>query len=363
MKIINVVGARPNFMKIAPITTAMENQDRLNPILVHTGQHYDAGMSDVFFRDLQIPQPDIFLNIGSDSHARQTAKIMIAFEEVLIREKPDLVLTVGDVNSTMATTLVAVKLGFKVAHVEAGLRSRDRTMPEEINRLVTDALADFLFTTSQDADENLRREGIADEKIFFVGNTMIDTLMKYRKTAQVLQAHRQFGLKSNNFALLTLHRPSNVDDHDVFRSILAALQKIQQEIPILFPIHPRTEKNIERFGFSADFNDMSNMHYIQPQNYLNFLSLMIHSRFVMTDSGGLQEESTVLGIPCLTLRKNTERPITITMGSNKLVGNDTEKIIAGAEQILDGQWQRSQIPPLWDGQAAERITNILVKSS
>lgn len=348
MKILNVVGARPNFMKIAPIVDAMKKVPELQALLVHTGQHYDEGMSDVFFRDLGIPRPDIHLGIGSGSHAEQTARIMIAFEKICLDEKPDLVVVVGDVNSTMACTLVAAKMNIRVAHVEAGLRSNDRTMPEEVNRLVTDALADILFTTSRDADENLKREGVDPKKIHFVGNVMIDTLMKHREKAAAL------GRKDESYALVTLHRPSNVDDPKVFGGILDALREIAQEMTVIFPIHPRTMKRIQEFGF-----DTGKIRMTEPFGYLEFLNLMSQAKLVLTDSGGLQEETTILGIPCLTLRHNTERPVTITHGTNILTGPDRGRILEAFRRIRSGNWKPAGLPELWDGHAAERIVDVL----
>ena len=312
MKILNVVGARPNFMKIAPLVEEMKKTPDLQGILVHTGQHYDEGMSDVFFRDLGIPVPDVHLGVGSGTHAEQTARVMVEFEKVCIREKPHVVVVVGDVNSTMACTIVAAKLLIPVAHVEAGLRSFDRAMPEEVNRLVTDTLADILFTTSRDADENLKREGVSPQKIHFVGNVMIDTLLKHRQKAAELKV-----VKPEKYALVTLHRPSNVDDPQVLSTILQALEEISKSMPVIFPIHPRTAKRVEEFGLS-----MQGIRTMPPQGYLEFLNLMSTATIVLTDSGGLQEETTTLGIPCLTLRHNTERPVTITHGTNIMVGPD-----------------------------------------
>jgi UDP-N-acetylglucosamine 2-epimerase (non-hydrolysing) len=349
MKILNIVGARPNFMKIAPIVEQMKKAPDLNGILVHTGQHYSEGMSDVFFRDLGIPFPDVHLGVGSGSHAEQTARVMVEFEKVCVREKPDLVLVVGDVNSTMACSIVAAKLHIAVAHVEAGLRSFDRTMPEEINRLVTDALASMLFTTSRDADENLKREGVDASKIFFVGNVMIDTLLKQRQKAAALQI-----AKPKKYALVTLHRPSNVDDPSILGPILGALDEISKSIPVLFPIHPRTAKSIRDFGLS-----MNGICTMDPLGYLEFLNLEAGAAVVLTDSGGLQEETTILGVPCLTLRHNTERPVTITQGSNTVVGTDKTRILEAFRRIMSGEWKPSGPPELWDGHAAERIVGII----
>ncbi len=485
MKVINVVGARPNFMKIAPIIrviksfnqTNCRNQTNLsrlprsesvrgemrslfhwdqtnqrnqrnqinqrnliNSKLVHTGQHYDYEMSKVFFEDLEIPEPDIYLGIGSGTHAEQTGRVMIEFEKVLFKEKPDLVMVVGDVNSTLACALAASKIHYSkdsvestkidsfnseqlsvnnptnsknsinpmnargyrplIAHVEAGLRSFDRTMPEEINRLLTDQISDFLFTPSPDANENLKKEGVPEEKIFLVGNVMVDSLLYNLEKAKKSTVLYRLGLinsnptnqinqidkinQTNRYALLTLHRPSNVDNKDAFLRIINALAEISKRIPIIFPIHPRTRKQIEAFGFQKYFsflelnsinsinqtnqrnkknqrNQTNQIKLIDPLGYLDFLNLMTHSKFVMTDSGGIQEETTVLGIPCLTLRETTERPITISQGTNVLVWNDTQKIIDEAFKILDGKGKRGNCPELWDGKAAERIVETLVR--
>ena len=349
MKVLNVVGARPNFMKIAPIVQEMKKAPDLEGVLVHTGQHYDEGMSDIFFRELGIPVPDVHLGVGSASHAEQTARIMVEFEKVCLKEKPGLVVVVGDVNSTMACTIVAAKLLIPVAHVEAGLRSFDRTMPEEINRLVTDALASILFTTSRDADENLKREGVDVSKIFFVGNVMIDTLLKHRAKAAALQID-----KPKQYALVTLHRPSNVDDPNVLGPILEALQHIGKSIPVLFPIHPRTKKRVEDFGLSLD-----GIRAMDPIGYLEFLNLESTATIVLTDSGGLQEETTILGVPCLTLRHNTERPITITHGTNIMVGPEKERILEAFRRIMNGDWRPAGPPEYWDGHAAERIIRVI----
>jgi len=361
LKVINVVGARPNFMKVAPIVAAMkERPARFRPLVVHTGQHYDAAMSDSFFRDLDLPQPDTHLGVGSGSHAAQTAAVMERFEPVVLREKPDWVLVVGDVNSTIACALVCVKLGIKVAHVEAGLRSRDRTMPEEINRLLTDQIADLLFTPSPDADQNLLAEGIPAERIRFVGNVMIDSLQKNLDVARTLPTKEQLGLTSIDYALLTLHRPSNVDLRESLERILDALEAVAAKLPIIFPVHPRTRKTISELELSERVISIKNLRIIEPLGYLDFLNLSAGARLVLTDSGGIQEETTALGIPCLTLRENTERPITVEMGTNVVVGTDTEKIISAASAALNGSAKKALCqPPLWDGHTSERILDAL----
>jgi len=365
MKIINIVGARPNFMKMAPIIEAMNKYpEQIQHLLVHTGQHYDEKMSKAFFDDLGMPKPDINLEVGSGSHAEQTAWIMVAFEKICLQEQPDLVIVVGDVNSTMACTITAKKLGIRVAHVEAGLRSRDMGMPEEINRLCTDVLCDYLFTTDYMADENLLAEGVAKEKIFFVGNVMIDTLLKHRVMASGLDIGKRLGLKPGRYATLTMHRPSNVDDKATLQGILEALKEISDELPIIFPIHPRTRKMAEQFGLSDYFNQGDQVQGIwltEPLGYLEFLHLNMHARMVLTDSGGLQEETTVLGVPCITMRHNTERPITCELGSNVIVGNDPAMILAAARKVLDGDAPQGQVPEKWDGHAAERIVEVLLE--
>ena len=361
LKILNIAGARPNFMKVAPIYAEMKRRaDEFEPMIVHTGQHYDAAMSDAFFDDLGMPKPDIYLGVGSGSHAVQTAKIMTEFEPVVLEHKPDWVLVVGDVNSTIACALVCAKLGVKVAHVEAGLRSRDRSMPEEINRILTDSISDLLFTTSQGADENLRQEGIPAERVRFVGNVMIDSLLEHLKIAENSTVRTDHGLVEREYAVMTLHRPSNVDERDVFGGILDALLSVAERLPIIFPVHPRTRAKIEEFGFSARIA-ASNIRLIAPLGYLDFMRLYSGARLVLTDSGGLQEETTVLGIPCLTLRHNTERPITIELGTNVLVGTDPEKIKQAANSVLDNPMSTdTKIPPLWDGKAAGRICDELI---
>jgi len=366
MKIINIVGARPNFMKMAPIIEAMNcYPGQIEHLLVHTGQHYDEKMSKSFFNDLGMPKPDIDLEVGSGSHAEQTAKIMVLFEKVCLKEKPDLVIVVGDVNSTMACTITAKKLGIKVAHVEAGLRSRDMDMPEEINRLCTDVLCDYLFITDHFADENLRAEGVAGEKIVFVGNVMIDTLLKHKAMAAQLDILSKFGLQKKGYATLTMHRPSNVDNQGTLEEILQTLETISKNIPIIFPIHPRTMKMVEQFGLLHYLNESQEIGGIwltEPLGYLDFLHLNMNARFILTDSGGLQEEATVLGIPCITMRHNTERPITCEIGTNVIVGNIGERILAAAEDILNNKISSSSIPDKWDGKSAKRIVKWLIEN-
>lgn len=412
MKLYIIAGARPNFMKVAPIIEAINNYNcskkkKIDYYLVHTGQHYDQQMSELFFENLGIPTPDIDLEVGSASHAVQTAEIMKRFEKVCIQENPTHILVVGDVNSTIACALVASKLDIKVIHVEAGLRSFDRSMPEEINRLLTDAISDFLFTTEKSANENLRREGIPEEKIHFVGNVMIDTLIKHERKAQKSDILKRLGLiklqeddqtrtknSTNpiiNYAILTLHRPSNVDDKETFRDILEALLVIGENLPIIFPVHPRTFNRIKEFGFdeflnwtlhnsksstnlSGALSPNNSIKPIQPLGYLDFLKLISNAELVLTDSGGIQEETTILRIPCVTIRENTERPVTVTRGTNVLSGTKKENIIKSALSQLTiankheksdkiNQPFKPNIPPLWDGNAAKRIVEILVSET
>ena len=367
MKIILVAGARPNFMKIAPLIWELKKRhkvaksDKIEYLFVHTGQHYDIEMSNVFLKDLNLPYPDINLDVGSASHAKQTAKIMIKFEEVCLKNKPDIVIVAGDVNSTIACTLVAAKLGIKTAHVEAGLRSFDRTMPEEINRILTDSISDYLFTTCKDANNNLKREGMPQEKIFFVGNVMIDSLRRFQKKAEKINTLKKYGLEKSSYALLTLHRPSNVDEKDSLKEILEALKEISNYIPISFPMHPRTQKLINKFRLNKFLDNENSIILNNPLGYLEFLSLMMDAKFVLTDSGGIQEETTALGIPCLTLRTNTERPITIKVGTNRIVGNSRDKIIRESMKILKRKNKKQfMVPELWDGKTAKRILNILL---
>lgn len=367
VNLLVVAGARPNFMKVAPLlhacqahnATRGEHEPLLQCRLVHTGQHYDKEMSDVFFRELGIAPPDINLEVGSGSHAVQTATIMTRFEPVLTSEQPDWVVVVGDVNSTMACTLVAAKLGVKVAHVEAGLRSFDRTMPEEINRLVTDALADLLFTPSADANENLRREGVPDHKIKLVGNIMIDALVANLERMKQSTILEELGLRPGQFAYVTLHRPSNVDGRESLTQIMAELRRLAGSLPVVFPIHPRTRRRCEEFGLSA--NDAPGLKLLSPLGYHASLRLAAEARLVLTDSGGLQEETTWFRTPCLTLRPNTERPITVTEGSNRLTS--LHRLRADIAEVLAGQERMGRIPPLWDGKASRRIVAALVEVS
>jgi len=346
-----VVGARPNFMKMAPILQGLRAYPDLRAYLVHTGQHYDEEMSRVFFGELGLPKPDRDLEVGSDGHAQQTARIMTRFDEVLEERKPRLVLVVGDVNSTLACSLVAVKRGIEVAHVEAGLRSRDRSMPEEINRLVTDAVSDLFFATSPDAIDNLMAEGVPRAKIHLVGNPMIDTLKLHLPAARARRAAAKFGLTEGNYGLVTLHRPSNVDQPDLLLRIVRALEALSARLPVVFPVHPRTRTRIADLGVQPS----AGLKLCDPLGYVEFLSLQASARLVLTDSGGVQEETTALGVPCLTLRANTERPITISEGTNRLIGTDPASILPAAFQILDGGAVTPRSPALWDGHAGERI--------
>jgi UDP-N-acetylglucosamine 2-epimerase (non-hydrolysing) len=338
-------------MKVAPVLNALKDRENVVQTLIHTGQHYDVNMSDVFFQQLGIPVPDVNLAIGSGTHAKQTAEIMMRLEPVVVERQPDIVLVYGDVNSTVATALVCAKLGVQIGHVEAGLRSFDRTMPEEINRLVTDQLADMLFTPSGDGDENLQREGIPEEKIYRVGNVMIDSLVR------LLPAARKTGIEGlpERYALVTLHRPANVDDSMALKAILESLLEVNRDLAVVFPAHPRTRKRIADFGLNA-----GQLRLLDPLPYVDFLGLQSRATVVITDSGGIQEETTYLGVPCLTVRENTERPITVSMGTNVLVGRDPEKLRTELSRVLSGKAKQGTVPPLWDGRAGERIADILV---
>lgn len=351
MHVLHVVGARPNFMKAAPVLRQLKSAG-VSQTLVHTGQHYDAAMSDVFFEQLDMPKPDLNLAVGSGSHARQTAEIMMRFEAVVLEKQPDWVLVYGDVNSTVAAALVCAKLRIRVAHVEAGLRSHDRAMPEEINRLLTDQLSDLLFTPSPDADQNLRREGVDPARIRLVGNVMIDTLVHLLPMAEAQSTN---GMPSG-YALVTLHRPSNVDDLPWLRSLLLALDKIGRELPVMFPVHPRTRTRIEELGLDSR---SEGLRLLEPKPYLEFLALQRKAAVIITDSGGIQEEATFLNVPCLTVRENTERPITVELGTNQLVGRDVEALSAEVRKVLAGQRKTANPIPLWDGKTAARIADIL----
>jgi UDP-N-acetylglucosamine 2-epimerase (non-hydrolysing) len=352
MKAVHIVGARPNFMKGGPVIAALDRR-KVPQAIVHTGQHYDKNMSEVFFVQLGIPAPDYNLSVGSGSHAGQTAQIMTRVEEVVLKERPDLVLVYGDVNSTVAAAFVCAKLGIKVGHVEAGLRSFERTMPEEINRLVTDQISDLLFTPSEDGNRNLEHEGVAKEKIFLVGNAMIDTLQRLLPLAKAPEIP---GL-NGQYALVTLHRPSNVDDPQMLTQIVEALVNIAQEIPVVFPVHPRTRQRLSTIKHQPSTKPLC---LLEPIGYLEFLALQKNATVVITDSGGIQEETTYLGVPCLTVRDNTERPVTVELGTNVLVGRDMQLLRAEVGKILDGPGKRGQVPPLWDGKAGERIADIIL---
>ena len=360
IKVICVCGARPNFIKIAPIMRAFKKVGNFDGLLVHTGQHYDENMSRQFFDELSIPRPDINLEVGSGSHAVQTAEIMKRFEPIVLDFKPDYVLVVGDVNSTIACGLVAVKLGVKLIHVEAGLRSFDRTMPEEINRVLTDSISDLLFVTEQSGVDNLRNEGIDSKKVHFVGNVMIDTLMANREKAHKSDVLERLGISAKEYAVITLHRPSNVDDMDKFGQIIAAFEEIEKEMKLVFPIHPRTRNNIKGRELERKVEEMDNLLLLEPVGYVDFLCLMSNAAIVLTDSGGIQEETTILGVPCMTLRENTERPVTITSGTNRLVHVTTGDILRNCCEIRDGNKDSVyRVPKLWDGKAAERIAQII----
>jgi UDP-N-acetylglucosamine 2-epimerase (non-hydrolysing) len=372
LRIASMVGARPNFMKIAPIVHEIQRTPGIEHRLVHSGQHYDQQMSESFFDELHIPKPDVNLEVGSGSHAFQTAEVMKRFEAVVLEWKPDVVIVVGDVNSTLAAALVASKLGVAVAHVEAGLRSFDMSMPEEINRKLTDAISDLLFVTEQSGIQNLRKEGVAEEKIFFVGNVMIDCLVEHRKIAARSEVLRRLGLQKDGsaplaYGLLTLHRPSNVDDPEILRDILSTIATVSEKMPVFFPVHPRSLERIRQFGLGRYLTEEKattptrGIVPLAPQGYLDFLCLMDNARLILTDSGGIQEESTILGVPCLTLRENTERPVTVEQGTNQIVGRDPKKILAAAERVLGAERRPVRAPELWDGHTAERIVKVLLE--
>ena len=352
-----IAAARPNFMKVAPLYHALKGQDWCRPVLVHTGQHYDANMSDDFFRDLALPEPDFHLGIGSGTHAEQTAKVMIAYERLCLEQKPDWIVVVGDVNSTMACALVAAKLCIPLAHLEAGLRSRDRTMPEEINRIVTDAVADVLWTPSPDGDENLRAEGVPEERIERVGNIMIDAYEMLRTQIEQQQTRDRFGVAAKAYGTVTLHRPSNVDHREALSLIVDQLVAVAKLMPIVFPIHPRTRQRLSQFGLLDALTASPGVHVAEPMGYKEFMGLVREAKLVITDSGGIQEETTYLGIPCMTLRDTTERPVTVTQGTNRLVR--PADVVAAVNKVLAGDWPTGVRPELWDGHAAERVAQSL----
>ena len=358
--IILVVGARPNFMKMAPLYDELKSRE-LPVLLLHTGQHYDENMSKIFFEELEMPEPDVYLGVGSGSHTEQTAKIMLDFEKVCEGKNPSMVIVAGDVNSTIACALVATKLLIPVAHVEAGLRSFDMSMPEEINRILTDRISNLLFTPSPDADLNLANEGVKAENIWMVGNIMIDSLLNQARKAEKSDVHAKLKISNDNYALITLHRPSNVDDEKTFSGIMDALEIIGKDIPIVFPTHPRTTKMIDKFGFDNRIHQIPNFKMTKPLGYLDFLALMRHAKVVLTDSGGLQEETTALGIPCLTIRENTERPITVEQGTNVVVGNSSDNIVEEWNNVSNTGGKKGRIPEMWDGKTAERIGDVIVE--
>ena len=361
MKILNIVGARPNFMKVAPLHRAFSKNPNITSKIIHTGQHFDAKMSDVFFEQLELPKPHYFLGVGGGSHTEVTARTMIEFEKIVRQEKPDVVLVVGDVNATLACALVAVKEHIPLVHVEAGLRSGDRKMPEEINRILVDSIADHLFITEQDGLDNLKKEGVDAQKVYFVGNVMIDSLIYYKEKASKLNIAGQMKIEGD-YILVTMHRPANVDTKEGLESILEIIENASLHLSIVFPIHPRTKNNMERFGLTERLNDIPNVFITEPQGYLEFLNLMDNAKIIVTDSGGIQEETTFLKIPCLTFRDSTERPITVTMGTNQLL-SDLNPVTAyqKIKDVLDGNFKKGQIPPLWDGHAAERIADKIIE--
>lgn len=360
-KVIHIVGARPNFMKVAPIHRAISARTSLRQLVIHTGQHYDAKMSDVFFADLGLPPPEIHLGIGSGGHAEQTAKMMVEMEKVFLQEKPDLVSVVGDVNSTIAAALVTSKLAIPLSHVEAGLRSFERHQPEEINRVVTDRLSDLLLTPSRDADANLLKEGIDPKHIHLVGNVMIDSLLSSKEKADQLPTLKNLGLTPKGYVVATLHRPSNVDNPKLLAGLLGVLMDVAKQLPVVFPVHPRTRKMIAEQGLASKLEQTPGLKLVDPMGYLEFLSVTSQAKLVMTDSGGLQEETTALNVPCLTMREQTERPITVEVGSNEVVGTDPARIREAANRVLSGDFKKGRVPELWDGRTGERIADLYAR--
>ena len=358
-KIISVVGARPNFMKVAPIHKAFKKfEEQITHLICHTGQHYDEKMSKIFFEDLELPQPDFYLGVGSGSHAEQTAKVMIEFEKILILEKPDMVLVVGDVNSTIACSLTAKKLHIKVVHVEAGLRSFDIEMPEEVNRILTDRISDYLFVTEKSGLENLKHEGVPDKKVFFVGNVMIDSLIYYLPKADKSEIHYKLGISKGEYVLITLHRPSNVDTNESLEKLVNFLNRLAKERKVVFPIHPRTKNNLSKFNLLETLDNK--IILTDPIGYIDFQALTKNAELVVTDSGGIQEETTYLGVQCITLRTSTERPSTVDVGTNQLIGLDLDKAEVACLNVLNGNLKEGNVPELWDGKAAERIVELLI---
>jgi len=363
IKIISVVGARPNFMKVAPLHRHFSTQKNVSSIIVHTGQHYDEKMSDIFFNQLELPKPNYYLGIGGGSHTWQKANVMLKFEEIVLEEKPDIVLVVGDVNATAACAIVAVKMGIKTVHVEAGLRSGDRAMPEEINRIITDSISDLLFITEQSGIDNLKKEGVPDEKVKFVGNVMIDSLIYYREKAGKLELSEivnNSAIKEKEYVLMTMHRPSNVDTEQSLLKVIEIIKGVSKDLPIVFPMHPRTKNNLEKYKLYQELSDLENLEILGPQGYLQFLKLMDNAKLVITDSGGIQEETTYLQVPCITFRDSTERPVTVDLGTNILMEKlNVEKTLHTFKNILAGKTKEGVIPPFWDGKTSERIYKIL----